>query len=72
MGLWPFQRPVEPGIGSLVKGQVVSIENRAQIDPTDWPLRRFDPNAGQIGGSIGLAIAGLAVTLAVARFGNRE
>ena len=71
VGLWPFQRPVEPEIGSLVKGRVVSLETRSEIDAEDWPLKRFDPSAGQVAGSIGLVIAGLAVTLAIARFGNR-
>ncbi len=70
VGLWPFQRPVEPKIGSVVKGRVVSAETRHEIDPKDWPLLRFDPTAGQIGSSIGLVIAGLAVTLAIARFGD--
>lgn len=70
VGLWPFQRPVEPEIGSVVKGRVVSAETRREIDPKDWPLLRFDPTAGQIGSSIGLVIAGLAVTLAIARFGD--
>lgn len=71
VGLWPFQRPVEPEIGSLVKGRVVSLETRSEIDAEDWPLKRFDPSAGQVAGSIGLVIAGLAVTLAIARFGDR-
>jgi putative membrane protein len=70
VGLWPFQHPVEPEIGSVVKGRVVSAETRREIDPKDWPLLRFDPTAGQIGSSIGLVIAGLAVTLAIARFGD--
>lgn len=72
IGLWPFQHPVEPEIGSLVKGRVVSVESRSEIDPKDWPLKRFDPSGGQVASSIGLVIAGLAVTLAIARFGDRD
>ncbi len=72
IGLWPFQQPVEPEIGSVVKGRIVTAESRADIKPKDWPLLRFDPTAGQVGSSIGLMIAGLAVTLAVARLGDQE
>ncbi len=72
VGLWPFQHPVEPEIGSLLKGRIVTLESRDEIDPKDWPLLRFDPTHSQVAGSLGLAIAGLAVTLAIARFGNRD
>ncbi|MBW2291509.1 MAG: DUF368 domain-containing protein, partial [Deltaproteobacteria bacterium] len=70
VGLWPFQQPVEPEIGSTIKGRVVSAENLGEIDPKDWLLQRFDPTAGQAAASIGLALAGLAVTLAIARYGD--
>ncbi len=70
VGLWPFQQPVEPEIGSTIKGRVVSAETLDEIKPKDWPLQRFEPTAGQAAGSIGLALAGLAVTLAIARYGD--
>jgi putative membrane protein len=72
VGLWPFQHPVEPEIGTLIKGRFVTVESRPEIDPEDWPLLRFDPTAGQAAGSLGLVIAGLAVTLAIARYGNQD
>ena len=56
----------------MVKGRVVSAETLSEIDPKDWPLRRFDPAGGQVAGAIGLVIAGLGVTLAIARFGDES
>lgn len=72
VGLWPFQQPVEPPVGSLVKGRVVTVESVKEIDPKDWPLVRFDPTAGQVATSLGLAIAGLVVTLGIARYGGDD
>ncbi len=68
VGLWPFQQPVEPEVGAIVKGRVVSVESVKDIDPEDWPLMRFEPRGGQVGTSLGLVIAGLVVTLGIARF----
>jgi putative membrane protein len=70
VGLWPFQQPVEPELGSVVKAQVVTVENRSEIDPEDWPLQRFTPTGGQMGASVGLALLGFGVTLLVARLGG--
>ncbi|MCP5041547.1 MAG: DUF368 domain-containing protein [bacterium] len=70
VGLWPFQQPVEPELGSLVKGRVVTETTLPEIDPEDWPLEFFAPSAGQVGGAIALVVTGLAVTLAIARFGE--
>jgi putative membrane protein len=72
VGLWPFQHPVEPELGSTIKGRMVTLESLPEIEANDWPLARFDPSAGQVAGSLGLAIAGLAVTLAIARYGNKD
>lgn len=69
VGLWPFQAGVEPQLGDVVKGRVVTEEVLADLDAEDWPTARFTPTPGQIGGSLALIGIGLAVTLAVARFG---
>ena len=69
-GLWPFQQPVEPPPGSIVRGQVVTEASLPGIDPADWPLARFAPSAGQIGAALVLVLAGLAATTAIARIGN--
>ena len=72
VGLWPFQQPVEPDVGSIIKGRVLTAESVSEIDPTDWPLERFDPTGGQLGTSLALVIGGLVVTLGIARFGDEK
>ncbi|NNE43455.1 MAG: DUF368 domain-containing protein [Gemmatimonadetes bacterium] len=70
VGLWPFQAGVEPVPGeTVIKGQVVTAETLAEVDPEDWPVAYFTPTGGQMGGSIGLILLGILVTTAVARFG---
>ena len=72
VGLWPFQQPSEPELGSLVKGRVVTAERLPEIDMEDWPLERFQPSAGEVGASLGLVLAGLAATLLIAHIGRSE
>ncbi len=69
-GLWPFQQPVEPVPGSIVRGQVITAASLPGIDPADWPIERFVPSAGQVGAALVLALLGFAATTAVARLGN--
>ena len=71
-GLWPFQQPVEPPLGSIVRGQAVTEASLPGIDPADWPLARFAPSAGQTGAALALMLAGLAATTAIARIGNER
>ena len=72
LGLWPFQAGVEPELGSLVKGVVVTAENLGSIDPEDWPLTSFTPTAIQIAGSAGLVAAGYGLTWLIARLGESK
>ena len=72
VGLWPFQAPVEPEIGSTVKGQVVTAESLATLDVEDWPTESFAPTAGQAFGAFGLVLLGAAVTTVIARLGREE
>jgi len=72
VGLWPFQRSVEPAVGLVVKGQTVTAETIDSIDAEDWPLERFTPSGGQVAGSLGLIVAGFGVTMLIGRVGNRK
>jgi putative membrane protein len=67
VGLWPFQESVAPQPGDLVKGQMVTAENRDGFDREDWPLHRFSPGAGQQASAVGLVAIGLLATLAIGR-----
>lgn len=72
VGLWPFQQPVAPQLGEVLKGQVVTVANAETFDREDWKLQRFSPSTGQAGTSLGLIAIGLVGTLAIARLGGDD
>lgn len=72
VGLWPFQAAVEPAIGSLVKGVVVTAESLPSIEIEDWPTAVFSPSAMQALGALGLILLGAAATTAIARLGRED
>jgi hypothetical protein len=73
VGLWPFQRPVDPVIGeTIIKGRVVTAENMGELDPEDYPTTFFSPMSTQVAGALALILAGGTVTLLVSRFGREE
>ncbi len=73
VGLWPFQRPVDPVLGeTIIKGQVVTAENIGELDPEDYPTTVFSPVSSQVAGAIALILAGGTVTLMISRFGREE
>ncbi|QEG21199.1 undecaprenyl phosphate translocase family protein [Mariniblastus fucicola] len=72
IGLWPFQVPVPPQVGDEIKGQLMTVELLAEIEKEDWKTERFTPNATQIGGSIGLVLLGLGITIGVSKLGSEE
>ena len=67
VGLWPFQRGVEPQLGDTVKGRPVT-EDRV-IDAEDWPTAYFAPAPAQVGGSLALIVLGVGLTLGVGAVG---
>jgi len=72
VGLWPFQAGEPPALGSTWKGQVVTPTSLSDIDAEDWPTTAFRPSGGQVGGSIALVLAGVGLTLGIARVGGRS
>ncbi|MFK7738666.1 MAG: DUF368 domain-containing protein [Pirellulaceae bacterium] len=71
-GLWPFQQGVEPKIGEQIKGQVVTAESLAEIDPEDWKTEFFTPSTVQALSALALVAVGFGVTMGVARIGGEE
>jgi putative membrane protein len=69
VGLWPFQRGVEPAIGSTFKGQTVTRELQQELSPDDWPTEFFAPEWWQLPASLGLILAGFAVTMLISHLG---
>lgn len=72
VGLWPFQESVPPKVGDMIKGQVVTEESIAEIEPDDWATEYFQPAPLQIGGSLGLVLIGFGITMAVAKVGGDD
>jgi putative membrane protein len=70
VGLYPFQKPVQPEAGFLHRGLVLDARGAAELKEKYWPLERYTPGAGQLGASAGLLLAGLGATLLIARVGG--
>lgn len=70
VGLWPFQRGVEPKVGDVVKGRTLTAEEAAAVPPEDWTIEIFSPRPAQVGGAIGLVALGFVITLGVAHLGR--
>lgn len=72
LGLYPFVRGIPPEPGHLIKGELVTEENRTSFDPKEWHTERFTPGAMHIAGAIGLMVVGVGLTLGIARLGGPE
>lgn len=72
VGLFPFQVGVEPAMGSVVKGKVVTEESLAEIDEEDYPTEYFQPTLVQVAGSLGLIVLGFGITMGIAKIGGDE
>lgn len=70
LGLYPFRQGVTPEAGDVIKGETLTEQTAAEIDPKDWPQERFAPGGLQIAGAIGLIGAGFVATLGIARLGK--
>jgi putative membrane protein len=77
LGLWPFQQGVAPAVGSifrgdevtLVDGQLTMAGTGRPIEPKDYDTAFFQPALLQVAGSLGLIAAGLLVALGVSHLG---
>jgi putative membrane protein len=70
VGLWPFQQTVEPALGDLVDGVIVTAENLRQLDLKHWEVEYFRPSVATALASLALMGAGFAATLLIARVGQ--
>ena len=70
VGLWPFQPPTPPHIGDTLQGRLVTEQNVSSFAPQDWSAEVFSPDYQQVLGALGLIVAGLAISTAVAHIGR--
>ncbi len=72
VGLYPFQAGVQPLVGDVVKGQVLTEASLADLDQEDWPTQVFTPTAAHLGGSGGLMLLGLVITMGIRKLGGER
>ena len=72
VGLWPFQHGVQPVVGAVVKGRVMTAELIAQLSPAKYPTAVFSPDVTQIAAAIGLIGLGFLATVLIARLGTEK
>jgi putative membrane protein len=72
IGLWPFQQGVQPKVGEIFRGQVVTAESQLEIKPEKYPTDFFKPEASHVGGACVLIILGFLCTIGIAKFGERK
>jgi len=70
VGLYPFQKPVQPEAGFVHRGVVLDARGVAELKEKYWPLERYTPDAGHLAASSALLLAGLGATLLIARVGR--
>ncbi|NCG19477.1 MAG: DUF368 domain-containing protein [Rhodobacterales bacterium] len=70
VGLYPFQAGVRPVVGDIVKGQVLTEASLVELDLEDWPAQVFTPTPGHMGGSGGLILLGLGITVGIRKLGG--
>ncbi len=69
-GLWPFRAPVEPSLGDVIGGKVVTSASIASIPVESWPVAFFFPSAAQVLFALLLVGVGFALTTAVSWLGD--
>lgn len=70
IGLWPFQETVEPRVGDVIDGVLVTASNIEEIDLRHWTVAIFRPTPPVVIGSLALIAAGFATTMLLARAGE--
>ena len=75
-GLYPFRDGVLPAVGDVLKGELVTEANLAEMQSADnakdWKQEAFKPNGMQIVGSQMLIVLGFGMTVGIARVGRGE
>jgi putative membrane protein len=69
VGLWPFQRAVEPVVGMIVKGTKLTKETLLAVDTEDLPTEFFTPDTLQVCLSLAIILVGVGVTFGVSLLG---
>ena len=68
LGLWPFRVGVQPQVGDVIRGQIISsIEQRDQVKPQYWRTEVFTPDLQDVLFAGMAAALGFGTALAIGR-----
>jgi putative membrane protein len=71
IGLWPFNEPVPPQVGDIVRGvALTTAELLASVDPEDYRTIKVLPSFAQVLGGSALALVGFTTSWGISRFGR--
>ena len=72
VGLWPFQEGIKPAVGDTIKGQVLTTETLAELEPEDYPTGFFTPGPVHMVSALALVLAGFGATFAISKLGGND
>ena len=72
VGLYPFQRGVEPQPGDVINGREMTTAMIEELEPEKWPTERYVPQAGEVFVSLALIGLGYSITWGVGRWGRQD
>ncbi len=72
VGLWPFQQCVQPSVGDVVKGQVLTAQTLEELEREDWPTEIFTPSIQTVASAVGLIVVGFGITMGVSALGREK
>jgi putative membrane protein len=70
-GLYPFQDPVKPEYGTIIKQKMVTAETIEQFAKKDWPVESRWPTGREALISLLLVGIGCGLTIGISRIGSR-
>ena len=71
IGLWPFNEPVPPQVGDIVRGVALTTADLvAAVDPEDYRTAKVLPSFAQAFGGSGLGLVGFVTSWGISRFGR--
>ena len=73
IGLWPFQTPVKPEVGDVIRGvQITSVDMLDELEPRHYPRIAVAPTGQQVVFGLGLVLVGFGVSWGISRLGSQE
>ena len=71
IGLWPFNAPVPPQVGDIVRGVALTTADLvASVDPEDYRTIKVLPSFAQVLGGSALGLVGFTASWGISRFGR--